>query len=246
MTLQEDFERHGRWLFRWRSFLPLMLLPLIALSFIKYRYLFDSELGDHIWEVVCILTSAFGMGIRAWTIGTVPAGTSGRNTKSQVAEKLNTTGIYSIVRNPLYLGNFFMMLGVVLFTHHLWLVLVYGLLFMVYYERIIFTEEAFLKNKFGEEFTAWARVTPAFIPDFTKYRPSELKFNLKNVLRREYNGMFAFLISLFILEVTSDLIVTRHFTIDLGWGILVGIGFGSWITLRTLKNHTQILKVQGR
>ncbi|MGC9453013.1 MAG: methyltransferase family protein, partial [Oceanipulchritudo sp.] len=51
-------------------------------------------------------------------------GTSGRNTKQQVAYSLNTTGFYSVVRNPLYLGNFFMYLGIALFTHHWWLVLV--------------------------------------------------------------------------------------------------------------------------
>ncbi|MGB8874133.1 MAG: hypothetical protein WCC75_12145, partial [Desulfobaccales bacterium] len=43
--------------------------------------------------------------------GLPPRGTSGRNTQGQVAETLNTTGIYSLVRNPLYLGNFLIWLG---------------------------------------------------------------------------------------------------------------------------------------
>jgi len=58
---------------------------------------------------IAIALSMFGFIIRAIAIGTTPKGTSGRNTKEgQVAESLNTKGIYSMVRHPLYLGNYFM------------------------------------------------------------------------------------------------------------------------------------------
>ena len=57
-----------------------------------------------------------GFLFRAWAIGTTPAGTSGRNTKEQVAEVLNSTGIYSIVRHPLYVGNYFMWIGIVAYV----------------------------------------------------------------------------------------------------------------------------------
>ncbi len=246
MTLQEHFEQTGTWLFRWRSFLPLFLLPFFAMSFVSYHYPLYSELGDRIWEGICLFTGFLGMGIRVWTIGCVPASTSGRNTKSQVAEKLNTTGIYSIVRHPLYLGNFFMMLGVVMFPCNVWVILVYILLFMVYYERIMFTEEAFLRGKYGDEYMAWVEKTPAFFPRFSAYRPSELSFSFRNVLGREYNGLFAFIISLFVLEEVSELIVNHNLQIDLFWGILTGLSFLSWIVLRTLKKYTRVLKVKGR
>ena len=50
--------------------------------------------------------------IRIYTVGTTPAGTSGRNRDKQIAEKLNKTGVYSIIRHPLYLGNLLIWLGV--------------------------------------------------------------------------------------------------------------------------------------
>lgn len=246
MALQEHFEQTGTWLFRWRSFLPLLLLPFLALSFIHYHYPFHSEMGDWIWEGICLFASFLGMGIRVWTIGCVPASTSGRNTKRQIAEQLNTSGIYSIVRHPLYLGNFFMMLGVAMFPCNVWLILVYMLLFMVYYERIMFTEEAFLRRKFGDAYLAWAEKTPAFFPRLSAYRPSELDFSFRNVLGREYNGFFAFVISLFVLEVVSEWIVNRSLQIDLFWAILTGFSFVSWLVLWSLKKYTRVLKVSGR
>ena len=98
--------------------------------------------------------------------------TSGRNTEGQVADSLNTTGMYSIVRNPLYLGNFLMILGVVLFLRIWWIPALYATLFALYYERIIFAEEMFLRDKFGQDYLAWASKTPAFFPKFALWKPT--------------------------------------------------------------------------
>jgi protein-S-isoprenylcysteine O-methyltransferase Ste14 len=246
MALKEQIEHSGGWLFRWRSFWPLVLVGFIAMAMLNYNYLFNSELADNIWEAVCLLVSFFGLGIRVWTIGCIPARTSGRNRKRQIADKLNTTGIYSLVRHPLYLGNFFMMLGIVMFTHHIWVILVYCLLFVVYYERIMCAEEAFLKEKFGEEYLLWAEKTPAVIPRFSAYRPPELRFSLKNVLRREYNGFFAVVVSMFVLELASDWVVTGRLELDPFWAVFAGFGLVAWIVLRFIRKYTRWFEVSGR
>lgn len=124
MALREEFENTGNWLFRWRSYLPLIVIGRFLLTLREYEYPDHSERLDHIWEVVCLIVSFFGLGIRIFTIGHTPKG-SGRNTKHQVAETLNTTGPYFVVRNPLYLGNFFAALGIALFAHLWWLTLIY-------------------------------------------------------------------------------------------------------------------------
>jgi protein-S-isoprenylcysteine O-methyltransferase Ste14 len=53
--------------------------------------------------LAAILLSLAGAIIRAFTIGTTARRHFGRNTDKQVAEQLNVTGIYSVVRHPLYL-----------------------------------------------------------------------------------------------------------------------------------------------
>ncbi|BFN38059.1 methyltransferase family protein [Fidelibacter multiformis] len=246
MALREEFENTGNWLFRWRSYLPLIVIAIFLLALREYEYPGHSEKLDHIWEVVCLLVSFLGLGIRIVTIGHTPRGTSGRNTKKQVAETLNTTGLYSVVRNPLYLGNFFMWLGIALFAHLWWLTLIYILVFWLYYERIIFAEEAYLRDKFGNEYLEWANKTPAFIPKLSQYRKANLPFSLRNVLRREYNGFFAVIVILFVLETVGEIFVKGRLEFDLGWIFLLGIGFVVWMVLRSLKKYTKVLYVEGR
>ncbi len=246
MALREEFEGEGNWLFRWRSYLPLVLLVLVLVVMEDFTYLGNSTTLDTVWEVFCVLVSSVGLAVRAFTIGYAPRGTSGRNTAGQMAEVLNTTGIYSIVRHPLYVGNFIMWLGLSLFPHLWWLTVIYVLAFWLYYERIMYAEEHFLRGKFGEPYDAWAAKTPPFIPNVKLWKPPDLPFSFRNVLRREYNGFFAMIVTFFVLEVRGDLAVEGRLMVETGWLILLGVSFVVWIVLRTLKRSSVVLDVEGR
>jgi protein-S-isoprenylcysteine O-methyltransferase Ste14 len=246
VALREEFESEGNWLFRWRSYLPLVLLVLVLVVMEDFTYLGNSMTLDIMWEVFCVLVSSVGLVVRAFTIGYAPRGTSGRNTAGQMAEVLNTTGIYSIVRHPLYLGNFIMWLGLSLFPHLWWLTVIYVLAFWLYYERIMYAEEQFLRGKFGEQYDAWAERTPPFIPKVRLWRPPGLPFSFRNVLRREYNGFFAMVVTFFLLEVRGDLAVEGRLVFETGWLVLLGFSFVIWFVLRTLKRKTALLDVEGR
>ncbi|HET7921320.1 MAG TPA: isoprenylcysteine carboxylmethyltransferase family protein [Gammaproteobacteria bacterium] len=246
MAMLEEMEQTGNRLFRWRSFLPLILVGIFLLALQQYRYPDNSRLLDEYWEIICLGISFFGLGIRALTIGFTPERTSGRNTREQIADTLNTSGVYSLVRHPLYLGNFFMGLGIALFIHTWWMTLIYILLFWVYYERIMIAEEGFLRKKFGSVYLDWAAVTPAFVPRFGAYRKAELPFSFRNVLRREYNGFFAIVVTLFMLETVGDFVTEGTFSPDTWWLVLLTISFVIWLVLRTLKKYTRLLAVEGR
>ncbi len=111
--------------------------------------------------------SLFGEAIRIYTVGFAPENTSGRNTEAgQIADELNMTGIYSLVRHPLYVGNFFMWLGPVLFLRSVVFAVFFVLVYWLYYERIMFAEEQFLRRKFGETYDKWSEKVSAFIPGF--------------------------------------------------------------------------------
>ena len=154
MALQEELKSQGDFLFRNRSYLPLVFL-LIGLGVYVHTELTEIEGPDtflsEYWEYICLAISLLGLLIRIFTVGHTPAHTSGRNTQSgQLAEELNTTGIYSIVRHPLYLGNFFIWSGIALLTENLWFIIAFILFYTFYYERIMYAEEFFLRNKFKE------------------------------------------------------------------------------------------------
>jgi protein-S-isoprenylcysteine O-methyltransferase Ste14 len=246
MALREEFEKSGNWLFRHRSNLPLLMIGIMVLSMEKFHYLGNNEILDNLWEAFCFSVSFLGLGIRMLTIGYTPKGTSGRNTREQIADTLNTSGMYSIVRHPLYLGNFIIWLGISLFAHQWKLTLICILSFWVYYERIMFAEEAYLIRKFGKVYEDWASETPAFIPNLKKWKKPELPFSLKNVLKREYNGFFVIILSMFLLEMTGNYFAVGKLEFDLTWVIILAIGFIIWTTLRMLKKKTLLLHVEGR
>ena len=94
---------------------------------------------------------------------------------------MNTSGIYSTVRHPLYLGNYFMWIGIVVFTYNLYLIAIVSLLYWIYYERIMYAEERFLERKFGEDYVIWASSLPAFFPNLKLYKSSIIPFSFKSV-----------------------------------------------------------------
>jgi protein-S-isoprenylcysteine O-methyltransferase Ste14 len=250
MALIEEMDRSGNWLFRWRSFLPILLYVLAAVV-IVFQWDTDFPLYNATFAWICLAIALVGQLIRAITIGYTPKGTSGRNTKEgQVAEVLNTQGIYSAVRHPLYLGNFFMWLGIILYVGNAWFSIVCCLLFWLYYERIMFAEEFFLRNKFGQSYLDWSAKTPPFIPAISQWKSSHVDFSLKNVLKREYNGFFAIFISFALVDALKNLIHLDHphwkQIVHPFWQYAVGISFVIFIILRSLKKYTRVLDVQGR
>jgi protein-S-isoprenylcysteine O-methyltransferase Ste14 len=246
MALAESFEKHGNWLFKRRSWIPLLLfLPALAVIWFGQEewlpfYLFP-------WSLGCLLISLSGLAIRAWAIGHTPKGTSGRNTKQgQIAEKLNTTGVYSLVRHPLYLGNFLMWLGVILYVGDISLLILSISFFWVYYERIMFAEEAFISRKFPEEFTGWSSVTPAFLPHFKGYKKPELHFSVRNVLKREYTGFTLTILSFSLINLMKYWSNSGTPKLDLFWLIMLPFSLVVYFVLRSLKKHTRLLQVEGR
>jgi protein-S-isoprenylcysteine O-methyltransferase Ste14 len=246
MALLESIEKQGNWLFKYRSFLPLLIFtPGLA----WYVYLIYQRDYVNFWwlDLIFLIIGFIGLAIRIFTVGFTPKGTSGRNTTTgQVAETLNTTGIYSMVRHPLYLGNFFMWLAPVLIITDIWFSLFFCAFYWIYYERIMFAEEAFLRRKFEKEYFAWAETTPAFFPKVSNYKKSKLDFSIKNVLKREYNGFFNLILIMTLFRIIAFAIVDGEFNLDLAWIIIFAIGFTIFITLKILKKFTKALEVDGR
>ncbi len=246
MTLQQKFEKSGNWLFRWRSFLPLVMIALFVIALRDfYRPIVNHSL-DLLWELACFCVSLVGLAIRVVAGGYVPSGTSGRNTKQQRASVLNTTGVYSVVRHPLYLGNFIIWFGLSLFIRVWWFSIVVILAFWLYYEKIMFAEERFLEKKFGDQFLDWAAVTPAFIPRLKHYKPSVLPFSWKTALGKEYSTLLSITLSFTALDIVSDLFTDGRVEVDPVWQVILVVSLVFYVAVRILKKSTNVLKVEGR
>lgn len=243
-------EKQGIWLFRFRGILPLIVL---GFAFYQYmltelypeRYLLEETHYEIYFEIFCLAVSIFGLAVRIWTVGYTPANTSGRNVKGQVADELNTTGLYSVVRNPLYLGNFMMWLGIAMLTMNVWFVVAFILFYWLYYERIIHAEEQYLIRKFGERYIAWVNKTPCFIPRFKGYVRPTLKFSWKKVIKKEKNGLLALLLIFSIMDIIGELVVNeppKYMSI----AIITAVVLVAYFIIKYIKRNTSLLEERGR
>lgn len=241
MALIHSLESEGNFLFKYRGQFPLLLF-IVAIPVIYYTdYYQISYKSKDIYTYVAIALSLFGFMFRAYAIGTTPKGTSGRNTQQQVAEVLNSTGIYSIVRHPLYVGNYFMWIGIVVFTFNINFVIIITLAYWLYYERIMFAEERFLEKKFGQAYLEWSLKAPAFVPSFKNYRSGKIPFSLKTVLRREYSGVLATVIGFVFVDILRLSFDFKKFKYEELHLIILGVSIVITLILRSLKHYTSIL-----
>ena len=246
MALKEEFESTGNWLFRWRSYLPLLLIiPVVFIILTSASADLEEEIEMPV-ELIGLLISFAGLGIRVMVIGFKPKRTSGGNTQEQVADVLNTDGMYSIVRHPLYLGNFLIWFGVTFLFGSWQITTLTTLIFLLYYERIAFAEEEFLRKRFGDEFLVWARNTPAFIPRFRNWHHPNLPFSFKKVIGKEYAGFFAIISAFTLIEFLDDVFIDHTYKLDSEWQFIFLAGLGIYGILRYLKRCTNLLNTPGR
>lgn len=82
------------------------------------------------------------------------------------AGHLVTDGVYSIVRNPIYSAFIFIFTGILLFASNLYL-LIFPFIFWTYLTILMkFTEEKWMKEKFGEEYREYCKKVNRIIPWF--------------------------------------------------------------------------------
>ena len=231
MTLINELEATGNWLFKYRSYLPLIIIP-----FLIFCTLTPHGASIHKTLLYTGLTISYiGECIRIYTIAYVPAGTSGRNTKQQLATSLNMHGIYSTVRHPLYLGNFLIYLGPFIFTGNIYGIIIFILIFWIYYERIMFAEEAYLIKIFDNEFKKWSLKTPAFIPNPILYSRINAKFSLRKVLERENSGICGIIFIFTILLAFRNYFFNITPVLTENWKVLFIVNSILYILIRITK-----------
>ncbi|MAW30874.1 MAG: lipid A phosphate methyltransferase [Flavobacteriales bacterium] len=244
--LLKSFEEQGNFLFKYRGQFPVILF-LIALPFMYFTdYTFVDRKINSLFLFFAYFISCIGFFIRFYTIGTTPKGTSGRNTKEQIAEELNSTGIYSLIRHPLYLGNYLIWLGISISTFNFYFIIIMSLLFWLYYERIMFAEERFLERKFGEHYVSWSSSISAFFPLSLNYQKSKVSFSFISILRREYSSILSAVIGFIYIEFFRNYFIYGFWFLEdssLYFFIIIII---SVLILRTLKHKTNFLNEKGR
>lgn len=197
MTTQNRSEKLGNQFFKYRGQIPVLFFLLAF--FLMHYFPVQNKWLDQSNTLIAVSLVVLGHLIRALAVGKRAAHTSGRNRDEQVAEALNSTGIYSMVRHPLYLGNITTYMGWVVFTGIDWLIPAMLIGFLFYYRFIIYAEEQFLTRKFGQDYLDWKSATPLLLPAFWKFKANPQPFSFKTVLENEYSGIAASMTTAWVL-----------------------------------------------
>ena len=180
MTNRPDASRIGHVLFRLRSLTPIPFI-LVLILFSRPAPL-PTVLGS--------LLIALGEWLRIWAVGY--AGGSTRTRSLGIARDLVTTGPYAHVRNPLYLGNFVLSIGVCVFANVYWMIAVLVIGFLIQYTPIILSEETYLMDVCGDRYRAYCATVPRLIPHPRPYAlPSDHDFSLHRALKCEKRTLTA-------------------------------------------------------
>ncbi len=121
--------------------------------------------------------------LRLWAAGHIEKG-----------RVLTQGGPYAFTRNPLYLGSFLMALGIILAGQSYWMLLAFGVFFIVFYYPVMRAEEQELLQGYGERFIEYAQRVPLFFPSFRKTELSSSSFLWSRVIRNREHRTIAGLI----------------------------------------------------
>ena len=180
-----------KFFFKYRSFTPTPIALMII-------YFAGANSSYRITGTILLL---LGEGIRIWAVSHAGGAT---RTRDVGAPSLCTSGPYAQTRNPLYVGNMLMYVGIVLIAgmpNELFAAIVTAVFFIVQYSLIISLEEETLDKLFREEYSVYKQNVPPIFPKLKPWRggknrkPATILQTLKTEKRTLQN---VFLIILFI------------------------------------------------
>jgi len=189
----------GNFLFRNRNgIFPLFYLML----FVPSWEVFTNPVTA---MIIGFSVTIIGQLIRVMTIGLVYIIRGGKD-RRVYAEDLVTTGIFAHCRNPLYVGNILILVGLGIASNSFLFMAAFTPLFLFFWQAIVLAEENYLRNKFGEQYNDYCKRVNRWLinPNGLATTLGSMEFKWKRVIIREYN-------STYIWMTGAVLIVMKHF-----------------------------------
>jgi protein-S-isoprenylcysteine O-methyltransferase Ste14 len=249
MTVVTETERPswlikvGNFFFKFRDYLfPLVFLPLAIGT--RPRVFVDEPRRELAMDALGIAIALAGQTLRAVVIGLAYIQRGGKN-KQIYASSLVTNGIFAHSRNPLYLGNLLIVVGLTLLHNGAWMYAIALPFFFFVYMAIVAAEEKFLRNEFGAEYDDYCRRVPRFLPRLEGIGETlrSMTFDWKRLVRKEYGTFFSTasgVLGLLVWEKISTFgygaVSAEVRTIGFLWAACM-LG---WITARVLKKTGQL------
>lgn len=189
-------------------------------------------------DIAGIVVALLGEGLRIITIGYEYIERGGRN-RQVYASKLVQGGVFAHCRNPLYVGNILLAIGISMVVHSLVFYLSVLPLVALAYISIVSAEERFLISKFGNEYIQYCNRVNRWAPQWKGWTHSiaNMEFNWRRVVIKEYNTFFVLVLALTVVKILSDYQVQGSTSLpptnSLGMAFLLWLG--AYVFVRFLK-----------
>jgi protein-S-isoprenylcysteine O-methyltransferase Ste14 len=206
--MREKMARWGGWFFSNRGFVPVPLFMILIFATAEYE-------NDFVIWMVGPFFLILGEILRCWGIRHI--GRSAR-TRERKCKRIVMSGPYALTRNPLYVGNLFIMTGFVVMSELLWILPVIIPLFLFYYVCIIFWEEDILQENFKEESARYFERVPRWfsLQGFRKRLREAFSTKgdipLQEVIYREQKT-FQFIVIMTVLLILKELFCTHRYPV---------------------------------
>ena len=159
-----------------------------------------------------------------------------KKTYSQQGESLVTTGPYTLVRNPMYLGSFLIGAGFAWVVWPWWALPLFVLLFYLRFNKQIVLEEKHLAKAFGKEYDQYCARVPRLFPSWANIQKARFReaFNFKEIFStKEKNCLWAWPLAAVILETIEEFVVYGYtdlfLTVLIFAAAALAFGLGFWI-----------------
>jgi len=199
MSLQSLSVETGDWFFKYRNYVfPAVLVALFA--GLQPTPFMGSPVIDAWLDMLGLLIALAGSSLRAWVIGLAYIKRGGLDKKVH-AETLVDSGMFAVCRNPLYVGNALVLLGLFV-VHNNALAYLIGIpFFIIAYWCIVAAEEKFLAAKFGEAYSAYCARVNRFWPDFSRYSDAVqgMEFNWRRIVIKDYSTIYTWVAGMMVL-----------------------------------------------
>jgi protein-S-isoprenylcysteine O-methyltransferase Ste14 len=216
----------GNFFFRYRNALFPLVFVLGSLL-LRPQVMFGRLMMDRILSVAGFVVALLGEAVRLITIGFQYIHRGGKDGKVY-AGRLVCGGMYGVTRNPMYVGNGLISIGMTMLLGSPLGYLILIPFFLFVYQAIIAAEEAYLRDKFGSEYDDYALRVSRIIPSLSSISESfaDMRFDWRRSIKKDLGTIASLTIGLNVVPVWRtyflyDTGATKSAAVRAFWLILV-------------------------
>ena len=241
---QHELARSGEVLFRIRGhyLTGVVIIGALIAYVVDDDGPFVSEAIDRIWFWGSVAVAVIGALIRIVTSGFAAPGTSGNSKDVPKAAELNTTGPYSLVRNPLYVGRIVNFTGLAMMSGSWEYGLAVFLISVLIYERVAVFEEEFLRKEFAQAHAKWAAEVPFLLPRLHGWVKPKYPFWWRRCIRRENKKLFWLATAIMLYDFARHDFDLRHASDEpMGYVVWAALALAA-LTIHVLRRFTNTFR----